>query len=55
MSKHSKLDNVLMKLHFIEDGQRTVKAIRERIKQYEKMNLDLVSRWPDGIPEGVQK
>jgi hypothetical protein len=44
-----------MKLHFIEDGQRTVKAIRERIKQYEKRNLDLVSRWPDGIPEGVQK
>jgi len=55
MSKHSKLVNVLMKLHFIEDSQRTVKAIRERIKQYEKRNLDLVSRWPDGIPEGVQK
>jgi hypothetical protein len=55
MSKHSKLVNVLMKLHFIEDGQRTVKAIRERIKQYEKRNLDLVSRWPDGIPELVQK
>jgi hypothetical protein len=44
-----------MKLHFIEDSQRTVKAIRERIKQYEKRNLDLVSRLPDGIPEGVQK
>jgi len=44
-----------MKLHFIEDSQRTVKAIRERIKQYEKRNLDLVSRWPDGIPELVQK
>jgi hypothetical protein len=55
MSKHSKLVNVLMKLHFIEDSQRTVKAIRERIKQYEKRNLDLVSRLPDGIPEGVQK
>ncbi len=55
MSKQSKLVNVLMKLHFIEDSQRTVKAIRERIKQYEKRNLDLVSRWPDGIPELVQK
>jgi hypothetical protein len=55
MSKHSKLVNVLMKLHFIEDSQRTVKAIRERIKQYEKRNLDLVSRLPDGIPEVVQK
>jgi len=44
-----------MKLHFIEDSQRTVKAIRERIKQYEKRNLDLVSRLPHGIPEGVQK
>jgi len=41
--------------HFIEGSQRTVKAIRERIKQYEKRNLDLVSRWPDGIPELVQK
>jgi hypothetical protein len=55
MSKHGKLVKVLMKLHFIEDSQRSIKAIRERIKQYEKRNLDLVSRWPDGIPEGVQK
>ena len=44
-----------MKLHFIEDSQGTVKAIRERIKQYEKRNLDLASIWPNGIPEGVQK
>jgi hypothetical protein len=43
MSKHDKLVNVLMKLHFIEDSQRTVKAIRERIKQYEKRNLDRIT------------
>jgi hypothetical protein len=55
MSKHSKLVNVLMKLHFIEDSQRTVKAIRERIKQYQKRNLELASKWPNGIAEGVQK
>jgi hypothetical protein len=55
MSKYSKLVNVFMKMHLIEDSQRTVKAIRERIKQYEKRNLDLVSRSPDGIPEVVQK
>jgi hypothetical protein len=51
MSKHGKLVNVLMKLHFIEDSQRSVKAIRERIEHYEKRNLELVSRWPHGVPE----
>jgi hypothetical protein len=54
MSKHSKLVNVLMKLHFIEDSQRSVKEIRRRIEQYEKRNVDLVSKWPNGIPEWVQ-
>jgi hypothetical protein len=55
MSKHDKLVNVLMKLHFIEDSQRSVKAIRERIEYYEKRNLDLLSKWPNEIPEWVQK
>jgi len=44
-----------MKLHFIEDSQRSVKAIRERIEHHEKRNLELVSKWPNGIPEWVQK
>ncbi|MGB7954458.1 MAG: hypothetical protein WCF23_10785 [Candidatus Nitrosopolaris sp.] len=42
-------------MHFIEDSQRSVKEIRERIEYYEKRNLDLVSKWPNGIPEWVQK
>jgi hypothetical protein len=55
MSEHGKLVNVLMKLHLIEDSQRSIKQIRERIEQYGKRNLELVSKWPNGIPEGVQK
>jgi hypothetical protein len=55
MGKHGKLVNVLMKLHLIEDSQRSVKAIRQQIEHYEKSNLDLVSKWPNGIPEWVQK
>jgi hypothetical protein len=51
MSKHGKLVNVLMKLHFIEDSQKSVKEIRRRIEHYEKRNLELVSEWPNGIPE----
>jgi hypothetical protein len=54
MTKHGKLVNILMKLHFIEDSQRSVKAIREQIERYEKRNLELVSKWPNGIPEWVQ-
>jgi hypothetical protein len=55
MGKHGKLVNVLMKLHLIEDSQRSVKAIRQQIEHYEKSNLDLVSKWPNGIPEWVEK
>ena len=55
MSKHGKLVNVLMKLHFIEDSQRTIKEIRKQIERYEKRNLELASKWPNGIPEWVQK
>jgi hypothetical protein len=51
MSKHGKLVNVLLKLHFIEDSQRSIKEIRQQIERYEKSNLDLVSKWPNGMPE----
>ena len=51
MSKHGKLVNVLMKLHFIEDSQRSIKEIRQQIERYEKSNLDLVSKWPNGMPD----
>ena len=55
MSKHGKLVNILMKMHFIEDSQRSIKEIRQQIERYEKSNLDLVSKWPNEIPEWVQK
>jgi hypothetical protein len=55
MSKHGKLVNVLLKLHFIEDSQRSIKEIRQQIERYEKSNLDLDSKWPNGTPECVQK
>jgi hypothetical protein len=42
-----------MKLHFIEDSQRSIKEIRKQIERYEKRNLELVSKWPNGMP--VQK
>jgi hypothetical protein len=51
MGKHGKLVNLLMKLHFIEDGQRSIKEIRKQIKRYEKRNLQLVSGWPNGMPD----
>ena len=51
MSKHGKLVNLLLKLHFIEDAQRSFKEIRKQIERYEKRNLDLVSKWPNGVPE----
>ena len=51
MSKHGKLVNLLMKLHFIEDSQRNVQEIRRQIGHYEKRNLELVSKWPNGMPE----
>ncbi|MGB7953128.1 MAG: hypothetical protein WCF23_04035 [Candidatus Nitrosopolaris sp.] len=51
MSKHGKLVNVLMKFHFIDDSQRSIKEIRQQIERYEKRNIDLVSKWPNGMPE----
>jgi hypothetical protein len=44
-----------MKLHLIEDSQRSIKEIRRRIEHYEKRNIDLISKWPSGMPEWVQK
>ncbi len=55
MSKHGKLVNVLMKLHLIEDSQRSIKEIRQHIVRYEKTKLDLVSKWPNSMPEWVRK
>jgi hypothetical protein len=46
-----KLINVLMKLHFLEVSQRSVKEIRHQIERYELRNLELVSKWPNGMPE----
>ena len=43
-----------MKLHFIEDSQRSIREIRQQIERYEKSNLDLVSKWSNGMPEWVQ-
>jgi hypothetical protein len=54
MTKHGKLVNVLVKLHFIEDSQRSIKEIRQQIERYEKSNLDLVSKCPNGMPEWAQ-
>jgi len=51
MSKHERLQTVLRKLYFVEDAQRSVKEIRKQIERYEKRNLELVSEWPNGIPQ----
>ena len=40
-----------MKLHFIEDSQRSIKEIRQQIERYEMRNLELISKWPNGMPE----
>jgi hypothetical protein len=42
---------MVIKLHFIEDSQRSIEEIRQQIRRYEKSNLDLVSKWPKGMPE----
>jgi len=55
MSKHGKLVTVLPKLYLIEDAQRSVKEIQKRIEYYERRNLELASKLPNGILEGVQK
>jgi hypothetical protein len=55
MSKHGKLVNIFLKLHFIEDSQRSIKEIRQQIDSYEKTKLDLVSKWSNSMPEWVRK
>ena len=55
MSKHGKLVNILLKLHFIEDSQRNVQEIRQQIERYEKRKLDRVSKWANSMPEWVRK
>ena len=54
MSEHGKLVTGLLKLHLIEDSQRSIKEIRQQIERYEKRNLELVSKWPSGMPEWAQ-
>jgi hypothetical protein len=51
MSKHGKLVNILMKMHFIEDSQRSIKEIRQQIEHYEKRNLELISKWSNEMPQ----
>jgi hypothetical protein len=44
MSKHGKLVNILLKLHFIEDSQRSISEIKQQIKDYEKKNSELIDQ-----------
>ena len=44
-----------LKLHLVEDSQRSVKEIRERIEHYEKRNLEHVSEWPNEYQNGYRK
>jgi hypothetical protein len=55
MSKHGKLVNILHKIYFLEYNTRSFKEIRKRIEYYENRNLGLASKWPNGMPEYVQK
>ena len=41
-------------LAFLEESQRSIKQIRERIEHYEKRNVEIVSKWPNGMPEWAQ-
>jgi hypothetical protein len=44
MSKHDKLVTVLLKLHLIEEGQRSISEIKEQIKYYEKRNSEILEQ-----------
>jgi hypothetical protein len=44
MSKHGKFMTVLLKLHFIEEGQRSIKEINEQIKYCEKRNSEILEQ-----------
>jgi hypothetical protein len=54
MNKHGKLVNALIKLRFVEESQRSIKEIGKQIEYYKERNLDLVSKWAEGMPEYVQ-
>jgi hypothetical protein len=44
MSRHGKLVNVLLKLHLLEEGQRSIKEIKEQIKYCEKRNSEILEQ-----------
>jgi hypothetical protein len=44
MSEHGKLVTVLLKLHLIEEGQRSISEIKEQIKYYEKRNSEILEQ-----------
>ncbi len=54
MGKNGRLVNTLLKLRFLEENQRSIKQIRDQIEHYEKGNLEIVSKWPNGLPECVR-
>jgi hypothetical protein len=44
MSKHGKFVTVLLKLHLLEEGQRSIKEIKEQIKYCEKRNSEILEQ-----------
>ena len=44
MSEHGKLVTVLLKLHLIEEGQRSISEIKEQIKYYERRNSEILEQ-----------
>jgi hypothetical protein len=47
MSEHGKLVTVLLKLHLIEEGQRSISEIKEQIKYYERRNSEILEQQPN--------
>jgi hypothetical protein len=47
MSEHGKLVTVLLKLHLIEEGQRSISEIKEQIKYYERTNSEILEQQPN--------
>jgi hypothetical protein len=47
MSEHGKLVTVLLKLHLIEEGQRSISEIKEQIKYYERRNSEILGQQPN--------
>jgi hypothetical protein len=44
MSEHGKLVNILLKLHLIEEGQRSISEIKEQITYYERRNSEILEQ-----------